>query len=100
LSFRGVLQTLSAFRSLVEHATAGQLSRIHAHLLATIVTHRVGNRPNCYESRAIKRRPKPRDLLEYPEPKPNDTGKLRPPGCRFRKAQSAQYDLTKLAPLP
>jgi hypothetical protein len=35
-------------------------------LLSSITTHRVGNRPNRFEPRRIKRRPKPHDLLRRP----------------------------------
>jgi hypothetical protein len=66
ISFKGAWQTLSAYRSLVERRNARELPAIYDSLLSAIASHRVGNRPNRYEPRAIKRRPKPHDLLTVP----------------------------------
>jgi hypothetical protein len=66
VSFKGTLQTVSAFRTLVEAATTAQLPSLYHTMLSAIASHRVGNRPNRYEPRAIKRRPKPHDLLTVP----------------------------------
>jgi hypothetical protein len=66
VSFKGALQTLSAYRPLVERATPIQSLRLYGDLLSAIASHRVGDRPNRYEPRAIKRRPKPHALLTVP----------------------------------
>jgi DDE family transposase len=66
VSFKGALQTLSAYRPLVERASAARLPDLYQDLLIAIASHRVGDRPNRYEPRAIKRRPKPHALLTVP----------------------------------
>jgi hypothetical protein len=66
ISFKGALQTLTAYRSLVERATPRELPSLYESLLSAIASHRVGNRPHRYEPRAIKRRPKEHDLLTVP----------------------------------
>ena len=66
VSFKGALQTLSAYRTLVERAPAERLPSLYDQLLAAIASHRVGNRPNRYEPRAVKRRPKTQPLLMQP----------------------------------
>lgn len=66
VSFKGALQTLSAYRSLLEGATSEDMRRLTSEMLKAIASHRVGDRPNRYEPRAIKRRPKPHDLLTVP----------------------------------
>jgi len=58
-SFMGAVQTLNEFRMLLVTATREEhLARVYI-LFAAIVTHRVGDRPNRCEPRAVKRRPKP-----------------------------------------
>lgn len=66
VSFTGALQTLLAYRPLIERAAQTQLAELYDDLLAAIASHRVGNRPNRYEPRAVKRRPKPHALLTVP----------------------------------
>lgn len=66
VSFKGALQTLSAYRPLVERAAPAQLPALYDDLLAAVASHQVGDRPNRYEPRAIKRRPKPHSLLTKP----------------------------------
>jgi len=54
ISFKGSLQTLDAFQPLIKfRADRGMAYRlqIYQHLLDTIVTHRVADRPNRYEPR-------------------------------------------------
>jgi hypothetical protein len=65
ISFKGALQTVNAFR---EYMPLDQksLSKWLAVLLATLAHHRVADRPGRIEPRAIKRRPKPHDLLQIP----------------------------------
>jgi hypothetical protein len=66
VSFKGALQTLAAYRPLVERASPAQMEQLYEDLLIAIASDRVGNRPNRYEPRAIKRRPKPHALLTVP----------------------------------
>jgi hypothetical protein len=66
VSFKGAWQTLLAYRPLVERATSAELLSLYDDLLSAIASHRVGDRPNRYEPRAIKRRPKPHPLLTKP----------------------------------
>lgn len=65
-SFMGAVQTLNEFRMVLVTATAAA-HRERAHILfAAIVGHRVGDRPDRYEPRAVKRRPKPLRYLTKP----------------------------------
>jgi hypothetical protein len=66
VSFKGALQTLWAYRALIEELSDKDLSRLAAAMLSAIASHRVGDRPDRYEPRAVKRRPKPLDLLTVP----------------------------------
>lgn len=66
ISFKGALQTLNAFRGACRIAGGRPCARAVAHLYAAIAMHLVGNRPGRYEPRALKRRPKPHDLLTVP----------------------------------
>jgi hypothetical protein len=65
LSFKGAMQTITAMRDrgLLDH---DHDLYHHAILLASIATHRVGDRPNRVEPRAVKRRPKRARLLTVP----------------------------------
>jgi hypothetical protein len=66
LSFTAAMQKIAAsYHALVllDETTAEQLIQAHLNHLAN---HRVGNRPNRVEPRAVKRRPKPHDLLSKP----------------------------------
>jgi hypothetical protein len=66
LSFKGTLQTLTAFRDHVSSARPADRSCWIGELLRAIASHRVGDRPGRVEPRAIKRRPKPHDILTVP----------------------------------
>lgn len=66
VSFKGAWQTLSAYRPLVEQAASNSLPAYYDDLLEAIAYHRVGDRPDRYEPRAIKRRPKSQKLLTMP----------------------------------
>jgi Transposase DDE domain len=66
ISFKGTLQTLAAYRPQVETAPADALANLYEEVLYAVASHRVGNRPDRFEPRAIKRRPKPHDLLTVP----------------------------------
>ena len=62
ISFKGTIQTLEAFQPLIAisgEADSASLSNIYQQLLAAIATHRVANRPNRFEPRRRKRRPRP-----------------------------------------
>lgn len=66
ISFTAAMQKIAAsYKSLVEHdgAIATKLIEIH---LADLTGHRVGNRPDRVEPRAVKRRPNPLALLTKP----------------------------------
>ena len=65
ISFKGALQTIQRFQSLLE-AGQREFATLYDALLTAVRSHRVGDRPDRYEPRAIKRRPKPHDLLTMP----------------------------------
>jgi hypothetical protein len=56
LSFKGALQTVTAFAPYLAQATLGQ-DRLLEKLLQAIATHRVADRPDRYEPRKLKKRP-------------------------------------------
>jgi hypothetical protein len=58
LSFTGAVQTLQEFRPLLLLASEAELQELHERLLQAIATHEVGNRPDRWEPRKVKRRPK------------------------------------------
>ena len=69
ISFKGAIQTLEAFQGVI--ALQGQLDaafrrNLYEQLLDAIASHRVADRPDRYEPRRIKRRPKPYDRLMKP----------------------------------
>ena len=69
ISFKGAVQTLEAFQPVI--ALQGQhdlVFRMHLYqqLLDAVVMHRVANRPDRFEPRRKKRRPKPYDRLMKP----------------------------------
>jgi hypothetical protein len=65
LSFKGAMQTINAFRGY--HGTdLPDSPDWHAALLEAVAYHRVADRPNRVEPRAVKRRPKPHRLLTEP----------------------------------
>ncbi len=66
LSFKGALRALGAFREALGQATASRRGRLLEELLRVIASSGVGDRPGRVEPRAIKRRPKPHDLLKEP----------------------------------
>lgn len=66
ISFKGTLQTLEAFQPLIDfQAQRGSSFRmnLYQHLLDAIAVHRVADRPDRFEPRKRKRRPKPYDRL-------------------------------------
>ena len=66
LSFKGALQMLNAFEENLRHCPLGRLALRHAHLLAGIAQMKLPHRPGGVEPRALKRRPKPFQLLTEP----------------------------------
>lgn len=64
ISFKGTLQTLSNLLPLL--ATKQSTDAWCEALLQAVGTHIVGNRPDRYEPRRIKRRPKPHQLMQKP----------------------------------
>lgn len=61
LSFKGALQTLDQFLPVLFASTVESWCKA---LLAAVATHIVGNRPNRFEPRRVKRRPKQYKLLQ------------------------------------
>jgi hypothetical protein len=66
LSFKGALQTMTAFQDKLRHATPHARDRLISDMLKAISRHRVGNRFGRVEPRANKRRPKPQRYLNEP----------------------------------
>ncbi len=65
ISFKGTLQTLLAFAA-VGWRGSGSDSDLYAAILRAVATHRVNDRPNRVEPRAVKRRPKKLVFLNEP----------------------------------
>lgn len=65
LSFKGALQTLNAFAAVWPFATRHHQA-LYAAILQALATHRVGDRPDRIEPRAVKRRPKKLTYLTEP----------------------------------
>jgi hypothetical protein len=59
ISFKGAIQTLTAFAMLLLSAPASRLEKMAAALRRAIMRHRVAGRPDRYEPRAKRRRPSP-----------------------------------------
>lgn len=66
LSFKGALQTMTAFAERLLDAKPEAREDLYDWLLLAIGAHHVGDRPNRIEPRARKRRPKPYPLLTVP----------------------------------
>ena len=66
LSFKGALQLINAFEENLRHCPLGRLVLRHVHLLAGIAQLKLPHRPGRVEPRALKRRPKPFQLLTEP----------------------------------
>ena len=59
ISFKGALQTLEAFRPLIDfqgHCSAAFRAVLYQQLLDAVALHRVANRPDRFEPRYRKRR--------------------------------------------
>jgi hypothetical protein len=69
ISFKGALQMLEAFQPVIAlrgPRDSAFLKTLGERLLDAVVSHRVGDRPDRYEPRRRKRRPKPYDRLMKP----------------------------------
>jgi Transposase DDE domain len=66
VSLQGARQTLAAFHSQLGEVSLPRRQDVFQMVLSAIASHRVGNRPDRYEPRACKRRPKPYPLLRVP----------------------------------
>jgi hypothetical protein len=66
LSFKGALQAIQAFGPMLDRAHAQDQPNLIHRLHTAIASHIVGNRPDRIEPRAVKRRPKPHNLLSVP----------------------------------
>jgi hypothetical protein len=67
VSFAGALQTFNAFRPLLQVARGeGEALRLWLVMIWAISQHEVGGRPDRYEPRKVKRRPKNYDRLNEP----------------------------------
>jgi hypothetical protein len=69
LSFKGAVQAVAAFAAVLWTARAEEVVELYRRLLAAVLRHRVSRRPNRYEPRARKRRPKKFPPLTEPRPK-------------------------------
>jgi hypothetical protein len=63
LSFKGLLQALTAFRDAMRTADPERQARLWEEMFVAVARDRIGDRPGRVEPRAKKRRPKQYDLL-------------------------------------
>jgi len=66
ISFKGTLQTMTAFQEALRWATPPDREHMVAAMLRAIAHHAVGDRPGRVEPRANKRRPKAKRFLMEP----------------------------------
>jgi hypothetical protein len=66
VSFAGAVQTINAFAPALQLAQETDRPRLLEIMLRAMARHRVGDRPDRYEPRAVKRRAKPIALLTIP----------------------------------
>ena len=66
LSFKGALQTMTAFQDSLRRATPRDREHLIQEMLRAIAYHEVGDRFGRVEPRANKRRPKPQRFLMEP----------------------------------
>ena len=64
LSFKGALQTMTAFQDALRRATPREREDLVETMLGAIASHHVGDRFGRVEPRANKRRPKPQRYLK------------------------------------
>ncbi len=69
ISFKGAIQTLEAFQPVIAmqgHHDSAFRTKLYRQLLDAIAAHRVADRPDRFEPRRVKRRPKRYDRLMKP----------------------------------
>ena len=69
VSFKGAMQTLAAFQPVIAFRGEGDSAlrmNLYQQLLDAVASHRVADRPDRFEPRRRKRRPKPYDRLMKP----------------------------------
>ncbi len=66
ISFKGALQTMNRFQELLAMTRPERWPTLFEQLLRAVATHRVADRPDRYEPRTVKRRPKCEALLNVP----------------------------------
>ena len=66
VSFKGALQTMTAFLPAWREADPSERKRLMKVMLEAIAAHEVGDRPGRSEPRVLKRRPKPQKLMTEP----------------------------------
>jgi Transposase DDE domain len=66
ISFKGALQTMTAFQDVLRRATPRNRKELVRVMLEAIAQHEVGDRPGRFEPHANKRRPKPQNFLMEP----------------------------------
>ncbi len=69
ISFKATLQVLEAFRPLIADRAdlgAGRLAALYEPLLRAIAVHRVADRPDRFEPRMTKKRPRGYETLKRP----------------------------------
>ena len=69
VSFKATIQILEAFQPVIAHQGhwgVGRRQELYQQLLKAIATHRVADRPDRFEPRMTKRRPKNYDRLTRP----------------------------------
>ena len=66
ISFKGTLQTLTAFAAAGWGCPVPAEAKLYDTIMKAVATHRVGNRPDRVEPRAVKRRPKEQTYLTEP----------------------------------
>ena len=103
VSLQGARQTLTAFHSQLAQASPSAREGIIQIVLSAIASHRVGTRPDRYEPRACKRRPKPYPLLRVPRQQAR--ARLANSRLRLRKRHSTPtlvfaLSLCDLSPAP
>ena len=69
ISFKGAVQAVNGFIPVLVLAKDEVVAALLDALWLSVAAHRVGNRPNRIEPRAVKRRPKPHKLLRVPRHK-------------------------------
>src|SRR5215213_6377463 len=77
LSFQGARQTLEAFAEELKGATATSFAGQVDLILSRLAAHRVGDRPDRFEPRERKRRPKPSKYMKFPRQEARRLAALR-----------------------